>query len=163
MGHVRRETGVMQGQSTSKPVRSGRAGQGGADGKLTQTQCLNSPFGFITAYWMASLGRDCGCEFGKLLQQANAREKGQTVRRRQEKKTRSWIGLTVLLVTTLPYQEGSIDLSPNNDPSAPRRPSRTLTGALVIEETAGPLQGSALHKRESGIRSAGRRSGADSG
>ena len=96
---------------------------------------------------MASLGRDCGCEFGKLLQQANAREKGQTVRRRQEKKTRSWIGLTVLLVTTLPYQEGSIDLSPNNDPSAPRRPSRTLTGALVIEETAGPLQGSALHKR----------------
>ena len=79
MGHVRRETGVMQGQSTSKPVRSGRAGQGGAesDGKLTQTQCLNSPFGFITAYWMASLGRDCGCEFGKLLQQANARERGK--------------------------------------------------------------------------------------
>ena len=112
---------------------------------------------------MASLGRDCGCEFGKLLQQANAREKGQTVAGARKKKTRSWIGLTVLLVTTLPYQEGSIDLSPNNDPSAPRRPSRTLTGALVIEETAGPLQGSALHKRESGIRSAGRRCGADSG
>ena len=163
MGHVRRETGVMQGQSTSKPVRSGRAGQGGADGKLTQTQCLNSPFGFITAYWMASLGRDCGCVFGKLLQQAVTPRKRGKRTQAPEKKTRSWIGLTVLLVTTLPYQEGSIDLSPNNDPSAPRRPSRTLTGALVIEETAGPLQGSALHKRESGIRSAGRRSGADSG
>ena len=87
MGHVRRETGVMQGQSTSKPVRSGRAGQGGADGKLKQTQCLNSPFGFITAYWMASLGRDCGCEFGKLLQQSgNAREKGQTVAGARKKK-----------------------------------------------------------------------------
>ena len=72
MGHVRRETGVMQGQSTSEPVRSGRArGAGsGADGKLAQTRCLYSLFRFITANLMASFGRDCGCVFGKLLQQA---------------------------------------------------------------------------------------------
>ena len=81
VGHVRRETGVMEAPST-ETVRSGsRAVRRGAttDGTLAQTQSLYSLSGLLQLYFTASFSRDCGLQIWETFTAgANTRERVQT-------------------------------------------------------------------------------------